>query len=111
MCAACARGMPALQAYSATKAGVATLAEAIRADTLATPINVTTVYPGYIESSIGGSAENKPFSVSTEKGVRAMVRAIEREPAQARVPAWPWVPIGFALRRLPLRLIAKTAGR
>jgi short-subunit dehydrogenase len=105
------RGMPALQAYSATKAGVATLAEAIRADTLATPINVTTVYPGYIESSIGGSAENKPFSVSTEKGVRAMVRAIEREPAQARVPAWPWVPIGFALRRLPLRLIAKTAGR
>lgn len=105
------RGMPALQAYSATKAGIATLAEAIRADTLATPIKVTTVYPGYIESSIGGSGEGKPFRVSTEKGVRAMVRAIEREPAQARVPAWPWVPIGFALRRLPLRLIAKTAGR
>lgn len=105
------RGMPALQTYSATKAGVATLAEAIRADTLATPINVTTVYPGYIESSIGGSDEEKPFRVSTEKGVRAIVRAIEREPAQAKVPAWPWVPIGFALRRLPLRLIAKTAGR
>jgi short-subunit dehydrogenase len=105
------RGMPGLQTYSATKAGVAILAEAIRAETLATPISVTTIYPGFIESSIGGSGEEKPFRVSTEKGVRAMVRAIERESAQAKVPAWPWVPIGFALRRLPLRLIAKTAAR
>jgi short-subunit dehydrogenase len=105
------RGMPGLQTYSATKAGVATLAEAIRAETLTTPINVTTIYPGYIESSIGRSGEKKPFRVSTEKGVRAIVKAIEREPAQAKVPAWPWVPIGFALRRLPLRVIAKTVAR
>jgi short-subunit dehydrogenase len=105
------RGMPGFQAYSATKAGVATLAEAIRAETLTTPINVTTVYPGYIESSLGESGGKLPFRVSTEKGVRAMVRAIEREPAQAEVPAWPWTPVGFALRRLPLRLIAKTGGR
>jgi short-subunit dehydrogenase len=105
------RGMPGFQAYSATKAGVATLAEAIRAETLSAPINVTTVYPGYIESSLGESGDKLPFRVSTERGVRAMVRAIEREPAEAKVPAWPWVPIGFALRRLPLRLIAKTAAR
>jgi short-subunit dehydrogenase len=103
------RGLPGFQAYSATKAGVAILAEAIRAETLATPISVTTIYPGFIESSIGGSDEKKPFRVSTEKGVHAMVRAIDREPAQAKVPAWPWVPVGFGLRRLPLRLIAKTA--
>lgn len=101
------RGMPGLQTYSATKAGVATLAEAIRADSLTTPINVTTVYPGYIESSIGEPAQKKPFRVSTEKGVRAMARAIEREPAQAKVPVWPWIPVGCALQRMPLRLIAK----
>jgi len=105
------RGLPGFQAYSATKAGVAILAEAIRAETLATPISVTTIYPGFIESNIGGSDEKKPFSVSTEKGVHAMVRAIDREPAQAKVPAWPWVPVGFGLRRLPLRLTAKTAAR
>jgi len=105
------RGMPGFQAYSATKAGVAVLAEAIRAETLTTPINVTTVYPGYIESNLGESGHTMPFRVSTEKGVRAMVRAIEREAAQAEVPAWPWVPVGFFLRRLPLCLIAKTAGR
>jgi short-subunit dehydrogenase len=102
------RGMPGYQTYSATKAGVATLAEAIRADTLTTPINVTTIYPGYIESGLGPAGEKKPFRVSTKKGVQAMVKAIEREPAQAKVPAWPWAAIGFTLRRLPLRLIAKT---
>jgi short-subunit dehydrogenase len=105
------RGMPGFQAYSATKAGVAILAEAIRAETLATPINITTIYPGYIESSLGESRDRMPFRVSTEKGVRAMVGAIEREPGRAKVPAWPWVPVGFALQRLPLRLIAKTAAR
>lgn len=51
------------------------------------------------------------WRVSTEKGLRAIVRALEREPAQAKVLAWPWIPIGFALRRVPLRLIAKTGGR
>ncbi|ORJ52567.1 SDR family oxidoreductase [Mycobacterium simiae] len=103
------RGMPGFQIYSASKAGLATLAEAIRAHTLATPITVTTIYPGFIDSDLGGaggSGTSKPFTVCTEKGVRAMVKAIEREPAQAKVPAWPWVPLGFALRHLPLRVIA-----
>jgi short-subunit dehydrogenase len=102
------RGMPTMQTYSATKAGVATLAEAIRADTLATPINVTTIYPGYIQSEIGAGAK-RPFQVSTETGVLAIVKAIERESADAKVPAWPWVPIAAVLRRLPLRLIARMA--
>ena len=32
-----------------------------------------------------------------------MVDAIEKEKASARVPAWPWVPLGFALKHLPPR--------
>lgn len=103
------RGMPGYQVYSATKAGVATLAEAIRADTLTTPINVTTIYPGYIESDLGPVGEKKRLRVSAEKGAQALVDAIEREPARAKVPGWPWIPIGLALRWLPLRLIAKAA--
>ncbi|MVU77196.1 SDR family oxidoreductase [Nocardia sp. ET3-3] len=105
------RGMPGFQAYSASKAAVATLAEAIRADTLATPINVTTLYPGFIESELGVADHKPPFRVSTEKGVRAMVHAIEAERARAAVPPWPWAPIGFALPRLPLRLLAKLGQR
>ncbi|GAA3630428.1 SDR family oxidoreductase [Streptomyces chitinivorans] len=102
------RGLPRnLTTYAASKAGVAALAEGIRAELLRTPIKVTTLFPGYIASEMSGSAGRTPLMVSTEKGVRAMVRAIEAERAQAKVPAWPWVPMGFAMRRLPLGVVAR----
>jgi hypothetical protein len=36
-----------------------------------------------------------------------MVEAIEKERANALVPAWPWVPLGAAMRHLPLPLVRK----
>ena len=102
------RGLPrGMTTYAATKAGVAILAEGIRADLLGTPIRVSTVHPGYIVSEANPASRPKPMMVPTERGVRAMVRAIEREAATAHVPAWPWVPVGFLLRHAPLRVIAR----
>jgi short-subunit dehydrogenase len=99
------RGMPRnITTYAATKAGVAHLAEGLRADLMGTPIKVTVLYPGYIESEMSARSPSTPLVVSTEKGVRAMVAAIESEKSSARVPAWPWQPIGFALKHLPLPL-------
>jgi short-subunit dehydrogenase len=104
------RGLPrAATAYSASKAGVATLAEGIRADLINTPIAVTTLYPGYIHSEMTAGVGRTPLVASTVRGVRAMVRAIEREPARAMVPPWPWRPLAALLRHAPLRLIAKFA--
>jgi short-subunit dehydrogenase len=102
------RGLPrGMTTYAATKAGVAALAEGIRADLLGTPVKVTTVHPGYIVSEANPAAKPKPLMVPTEQGVRAMVRAIERERPRAQVPAWPWVPLGFVMRHAPLRAVAR----
>jgi short-subunit dehydrogenase len=102
------RGLPRhMTTYGAAKAGVAALAEGIRADLLGTPIRVSTVYPGYIVSEGNRPDPRNRLMVSTEKGVAAIVRAIERERADAMVPAWPWVPLGFLMRRAPLRLVAR----
>jgi short-subunit dehydrogenase len=99
------RGMPKnITTYAATKAGAAHLAEGLRADLMGTPIKVTVLYPGYIVSEMSARSASTPLVVSTEKGVRAMVAAIESEKSSARVPAWPWQPIGFALKHLPLPL-------
>ena len=96
------RGMPRAQTvYAATKAGVAALAEGIRLDVAGTPIAVSTIFPGYIRSEINEKVKHTPFMVDTETGCRALVAAIEREPAKASVPAWPWALIGWALRNLP----------
>jgi short-subunit dehydrogenase len=103
------RGLPrALTTYAATKAGLAALAEGIRVDVLGTPIKVTTIYPGYIQSEMNDQVAQKPrMMADTPTGVRAIVAAIEREPAQAKVPAWPWVPLSFVLRHAPLSVIRK----
>lgn len=103
------RGMPgAMTTYAATKAGLAALADGIRADVHGTPIAVTTLYPGFIRSEMNERlAVPPPFMVDTETGCRAMVAAIEREVARAAVPAWPWRPLGFALRHAPLALVRR----
>jgi hypothetical protein len=47
------------------------------------------------------------FMVDTETGVRAMVAAIEKKSAKAYVPTWPWVPISYAMRLLPLGIVRR----
>jgi short-subunit dehydrogenase len=71
---------------------------------------VSVIYPGYIRSEMNERVKNAPFIVSTEKGVTAIVEAVEKEKPRARVPAWPWVPMGFALKHLPLPLARRLMG-
>ena len=103
------RGMPGhMTAYAASKAGLCSLTEGIRADLLRTPgIVASTMLPGYIRTELTARHRRAPFMVDLEPGCRALVEAIEREPARAYIPAWPWWPLGIALRALPLRLLAK----
>ena len=102
------RGMRGAQTtYAATKAALATLSTGIRIDVMNTPIKVSTIYPGYIRTEINAKVKNTPFIVDTDVGCRKMVKAIEREPTEAYVPGWPWTAIGFAMRHLPLRIVAR----
>lgn len=99
------RGLPkTVTTYAATKAGVAHLAEGLRMELLNQPIKVTVIYPGYIRTEMNEAVADPPFVVSAEKGVRAIVDAIEKEKARAYVPPWPWTPISVAMRHLPLPL-------
>lgn len=103
------RGMPgSTTTYAATKAGVAHLAEGVRADVHGTPIKVTVLYPGFIASEMNdGTGGNPPMLVSTEKGVRAMVTAIEKEKDSACVPPLPWAPLSVVMKHAPMPLFRK----
>ena len=103
------RGMPkTLTTYAATKAGVAHLAEGLRAELHGTPIKVTVLYPGYIRSEMNEKVtQSTPLMASTEKGVRAMVDAIEKEKASAHVPALPWAPMSVVMRHAPMSVFKK----
>jgi short-subunit dehydrogenase len=103
------RGLPkSMTTYAATKAGVAHLAEGLRNELLGTDIKVTVVYPGYIASEMNEHvAQRTPLMVSTEKGVKAIVEAIEKEKAHACVPALPWAPMSVLMKHAPLPVFKK----
>ena len=103
------RGMPkTLTTYAATKVAVAHLAEGLRAELHDSPIKVTVLYPGYIRSEMNEKvAQSTPLMASTEKGVRAMVEAIEKEKDSAFVPALPWAPLSVVMRHAPMPLFRK----
>lgn len=104
------RGMPKhLTVYAASKAGLAHLAEGIRAEMIADnlPIKITTIYPGYIRTEINEGAPNLPFEVDEETGSNALVAAIESGVEEACVPTLPWLVLGKAMKHLPLHLVNK----
>jgi short-subunit dehydrogenase len=102
------RGMRrSMTTYAATKAGVAALAEGVRSERIP-GVDVSVVFPGYIRSEMNAHVQQRTrFMVDTATGVRAMVAAIERRRPKAYVPAWPWAPIGLAMRALPLSVVRR----
>lgn len=104
------RGLPGyITTYSASKAAIAHLAEGIRADMLVSklPIQITTIYPGYIRTEINEGAKPLPFEVDAETGTTAIVAAIESGVDEACVPSLPLSIVGQAMKRLPLPLVSK----
>jgi short-subunit dehydrogenase len=104
------RGLPRhLTTYAAAKAGLAALAEGIRADTIQEklPITVSTIFPGYVRTDLNIGAKYLPFEVEEDEGADVIVKAIEAGVDEAYVPSWPWLPIGLGMKYLPLRMIAR----
>ncbi len=102
------RGMPkSMTTYAATKAGIAHLVEGLRADLYGKPgYDFTVLYPGYIASEMTEGGDY-PMTVSTEKGVAAMVAAIEKKRASACVPRLPWAPVSVLMKHAPLPVFRK----
>ena len=102
------KGVPGVKAaYAASKAGVSSLGESLRAEYAKGPIAVTVLEPGYIESEMTAKARSTMLMVDNATGTKAMVEAIEKEPGRAAVPRWPWAVLTQVLKVLPPRLAGR----
>ncbi|MGW4328928.1 SDR family oxidoreductase [Nocardia sp. NPDC004573] len=102
------RGLPGKKAaYSASKAGLAALGEALATELARSPITVTTLLPGFIATDMAAKAGDARMVASLDQGVAAMVAAIEKERRRACVPGWPWRLVDLALPHLPDALVAR----
>ncbi|GAA2052935.1 SDR family oxidoreductase [Williamsia deligens] len=95
------RGLPKAQtAYSASKAGLTAIGEGLQAELRSSPIRVSILLPGYISTDINAGVKSS-MMVDRDKGVAALVAAVEREPLREAVPRWPWAAVDLALSHLP----------
>lgn len=98
------KGVPGVKAaYAASKAGLSSLGQSLRAEYAKGPIAVTVLEPGYIESEMTARSGSNLLLVDNETGVRSMVDAIERERGSAAVPGWPWRPLVALMKLTPTR--------
>ncbi|WP_107658607.1 SDR family oxidoreductase [Nocardia suismassiliense] len=102
------RGLPGKKAaYSASKAGLDALGQALSTELAKSPIAVTTLLPGFIATDMAAKAGDARLVAPLDKGVAAMVGAIEKEQRRAFVPAWPWRLLGLALPLLPGSVVGR----
>ena len=106
---AAARGVPGAAAYCTSKAAIAMYADTARAELHRTPIKVTTLFPGYIDTEMNNKMKSRPFLVTVQDGAERIARLIEGGAQEAAVPGWPWGFVMWLLRRLPTSVIAKQA--
>lgn len=55
------RGMPRSASYSASKAGIAIYLEALRAELYGKNIDITVLYPGYIDTPLNNMLPSRPY--------------------------------------------------
>jgi len=101
------RGMPRGSAYSASKAGLAIYLEAARAELYRKNIDITVLYPGYIDTPLNNMLPNRPFLIPVEKGAAIITRLIEKKVKSSTVPVYPWNIVGPLLKILPTGVISK----
>ncbi|MPY56211.1 SDR family NAD(P)-dependent oxidoreductase [Streptomyces spongiae] len=94
-------GIPRQGPYSAAKAASRTLIDAARVELAPKNIRFTSIHPGFVDTArISEDGLPKPFQISKKQAARNVIRALEREPAQAYFP-WPTAALVRTLRVLP----------
>jgi NAD(P)-dependent dehydrogenase (short-subunit alcohol dehydrogenase family) len=84
------RGLPGAGSYCASKAGLSTLLETLRADLDGTGVRVVDVRPGYVRTPMtAGLSPRMPFVLDLDEAVPRLVRGIERGGPLVTLPAAP----------------------
>lgn len=99
-------GLPGFGAYSASKAGLHRYLQSLRAELRGTPVVVTELAPGFIDTDINRDKGARPFLIDVDRGAAIMARMIERQVGGRWVPVLPWTIIAQLLKILPAALLA-----
>lgn len=93
--------LPMAPIYSATKAGLAMFADALRLRLMRYGVKVTLVSPGFVDTPMSQSlTEPKPFLIAPERAATVIARKVDAGARHIVVP-WQFAAISFAARLIP----------
>lgn len=100
------RGLPGKGAYCASKAALARMAESFRLDLSEDPVDVTTIYPGYVQTPMTDHYPDGdlPFLVPVDEAAQTMRTAIEKRKKKCLFP-WQMALLVKAMKFLPSGLV------
>jgi short-subunit dehydrogenase len=101
------RGTPRGASYAASKAGLASYLETLRAEIQGQNILVSVLYPGFIDTPLNERVPRRPFLISSDRGAALIADAIEKRVRRAFIPRFPWSLVGPLLRILPTTVISR----
>jgi len=95
------RGLPRSAGYSATKAGLTSLLEGLRAELFSQGITVTAVHPGFVRTPMtAGAKHHQPFMMDAEPAARIILRGVANRKRRIDFP-WPMVGILRLVQLMP----------
>jgi len=103
--------LPMAPLYSASKAGLALFAEALRLRLEKSGVGVTMVSPGFVDTPMSrGLGRPRPFLIDADEAAAIIARKVERGARHIVVP-WQFAVIGFAVRLIPRPLMRAVLSR
>jgi short-subunit dehydrogenase len=105
------RGLPTSASYCASKACFSTFMESLRVDLRQTPLHVTDIRPGFIDTPLTKKNRFKmPFLMTSDRAARLILSAIRKKKGVYSFP-WQMAFVGWFLRWVPSWLFESVAGR
>jgi short-subunit dehydrogenase len=103
--------LPMAPLYSASKAGLALFAEALRLRLRKSGVGVTMVSPGFVDTPMSrGLKEPRPFLTGADVAAAIIARKVERGARHIVIP-WQFAVICFAARLIPRQIVRAVLSR
>src|SRR5262245_11558033 len=101
------RGRRTFPAYSTSKAGLTAWLEALRNRVARHGVNVVTVKPGFVDTAMTASLEQKPMVIPAQKAASLILSAARRGGSPSAFIPLTWWLVAMMLRHMPSRIFRR----
>lgn len=101
------RGIARNAIYCASKAGLSIYMEALIAEYQDSPIHLTCLNPGFIDTEINQDVKLRPFVISPDRAAVEIYQLLEKKVEVSSIPVMPWMLLEPLIRLMPGMIVKR----